>query len=162
MSTPALPDRDGPPVKLGSMSHVRFTVTDIPRAERFYGAILGFMGYRLVEKSATRLAWAGWAATGNLQWVIVSAADPASLNKRHDRYSPGLHHFAWNADSREQVDRFHELLKEIGATVLDAPALYDYEPGYYAVFFSDPDGLKLELVFVPRRGSEMYWEKVMR
>jgi catechol 2,3-dioxygenase-like lactoylglutathione lyase family enzyme len=60
-----------------------------------------------------------------------------------------LHHFAWNADSREEVDRFHKLLLERGVEVLDPPAEYDYEPGYYAVFFSDPDALKLELVHVP-------------
>ena len=35
------------------------------------------------------------------------------------------------------------------ATILDAPAHYDYTPGYYAVFFADPDGLKLEVVYEP-------------
>lgn len=38
--------------------------------------------------------------------------------------------------------------------MLDAPAEYGYEPGYYAVFFSDPDGLKLELVHVPNRAPD--------
>jgi hypothetical protein len=38
-----------------------------------------------------------------------------------------------------------------GVTVLDAPAEYDYEPGYYAVFFTDPDGMKLEFLHVPER-----------
>jgi glyoxylase I family protein len=41
------------------------------------------------------------------------------------------------------------LLVERGTEVLDPPAEYGYEPGYYAVFFADPDGLKLELVHVP-------------
>jgi len=39
--------------------------------------------------------------------------------------------------------------RRIGATILDAPAEYDYTPGYYAVFFADPDGLKLEVVHEP-------------
>ena len=44
----------------------------------------------------------------------------------------------------------HALLLRIGATVLDAPAEYpQYGAGYYAVFFSDPDGLKLEFVHAP-------------
>ena len=38
---------------------------------------------------------------------------------------------------------------EIGATILDPPAEYGYTPGYYAVFFADPDGIKLEVVFEP-------------
>jgi hypothetical protein len=47
------------------------------------------------------------------------------------------------------VDRLHEFLLSIGATVLDPPADYPpYRDGYYAVFFSDPDGLKLEFVHV--------------
>jgi catechol 2,3-dioxygenase-like lactoylglutathione lyase family enzyme len=145
--------------RLGSMNHIRLTVTDIPRAEAFYGAILGFMSYRLVEKSDTRLAWTAMTPGGSLQWVIVSLADTGRADRPHDRYAPGLHHFAWNADSRDQVDRFHELLHRIGAAVLDPPAEYDYEPGYYAVFFLDPDGMKLELVHVPEEGSSAYWAK---
>jgi glyoxylase I family protein len=86
---------------------------------------------------------------GNRQWVILSAASGEEQRRKHDRYSPGLHHFAWNAESREEVDSFHDLRLGRGVEVLDPPAEYDYEPGYYAVFFSDPDGLKLELVHVP-------------
>ena len=52
------------------------------------------------------------------------------------------------AESREDVDRLHELLVKIGANVLDLPGEY-YEGGYYAVFFADPDGLKLEYVHLP-------------
>ena len=162
---PTAPQRaDSPadrPHRLGTLNHVRFTVADIGRAEAFYGAILGFMGYRLVEKSAARLAWAAMTPEDGLRWVIVSAADANSLDRPHDRYAPGLHHFAWNAEDRDQVDRFHALLRDIGATVLDPPAEYDYEPGYYAVFFLDPDGLKLELVHVPAGGGARYWREAM-
>jgi len=147
-----------PTTKLGSINHLRLTVTDIARAEKFYDPLLQFLGYRLVEKSALRLAWAGFAGHGNLHWVILSLADPKNLAHRHDRYAPGLHHLAFNADSRAQVDRFHELLVASGVTVLDAPAEYDYEPGYYAVFFADPDGFKLELVHVPEASSHADWD----
>lgn len=135
--------------KTGSTNHVRFTVSDISRAEAFYDPLLSFMGYELVEKDGRRLAWKMPSPAGNRQWVILSVASEEGLKRNHDRYSPGLHHFAWNADSREQVNRFHELLVERGVEVLDPPAEYHYEPGYYAVFFADPDGLKLELVHVP-------------
>lgn len=50
------------------------------------------------------------------------------------------------------MDAIHELLREMGAGVLDAPAEYrgeEYSPGYFAVFFADPDGLKLEIVYQP-------------
>ena len=48
-----------------------------------------------------------------------------------------------------RVDEFYELLLEIGAEILEPPRSYDYAPGYYAVFFTDPDGIKLELVHIP-------------
>jgi glyoxylase I family protein len=80
--------------------------------------------------------------------VGVMKAEGAGRGRAHDRYSPGLHHVAWRAASREDVDWLHALLVAIGATVLDPPADYPaYGHGYYAVFFADPDGLKLEFVF---------------
>ena len=78
-------------------------------------------------------------------------AEGEGRSRRHDRSSPGLHHLAWNADSRQDVDAMHALLTRIGATVIDPPADYpQYGPGYYAVLFADPDGLKLEFVHWPR------------
>jgi glyoxylase I family protein len=136
--------------RLGTMNHLRLTVTDIPRAEAFYAPILEFMGYRLVEKNDARLAWTAPSPFG-VQWIILTAAHGDRFNCDHDRYSPGLHHFAWNADSRTEVDALYAILVDRGLTVLDPPAEYDYEPGYYAVFFADPDGMKLELVHVPTR-----------
>ncbi len=151
---------DGVVSRIGSMNHLRLTVSDIPRSKRFYDPLLGFMGYRLVETSEARLAWAGMTQHGYLQWVILSVASETAKSRIHDRYSPGLHHFAWNADSREEVDRFYGLLRATGATVVDAPSEYSYEQGYYAVFFSDPDGMKLEFVHVPIEGSQAYWRQV--
>jgi glyoxylase I family protein len=139
--------------RLGTMNHLRLTVSDIPRAEAFYTPILEFMGYRLVEKHDARLAWSAASPFG-LQWLMLTAAHAARSNRDHDRYSPGLHHFAWNADSRAEVDALHEILVDHGHTALDPPAEYDYEPGYYAVFFADPDGMKLELVHVPMRDDD--------
>ena len=69
----------------------------------------------------------------------------------HDRYSAGLHHLAFTAPSRAAVDALHQRLLDLGVDVLDAPAEYpQYAPGYYAVFFADPDGMKLEYVFTPQ------------
>jgi predicted lactoylglutathione lyase len=80
----------------------------------------------------------------------VEASD-LGRSRRHDRYSPGLHHFALQAESRADVDALYKLLLEIKATILDAPADYpEYGKGYYALMFADPDGLKFEFVFEPR------------
>ena len=56
---------------------------------------------------------------------------------------------AFAAEDRSDVDKMYELLRKMGATVLDAPAEYPYSPGYFAVYFTDPDGLKLEFAYKP-------------
>ncbi|GGK53103.1 VOC family protein [Salinarimonas ramus] len=143
--------------KRGTLNHIRLTVSDIPHAERFYTPIAAHMGYRLVERSETRLSFAGMTGYGNLHFLILSVSRGPEAHP-HDRYSPGLHHIAWNAVSRADVDAMYALLLEHGVTILDPPADYDYEPGYYAVFFADPDGMKLEYVYVPAAGSAVYLE----
>lgn len=92
--------------------------------------------------------------SGGASWGIgLQLARPESRDRKHDRYAPGLHHMAFSAASRADVDATYEILQEMGAHVFDPPAEYggeEYLPGYYAVFFADPDGLKLEVVHQPR------------
>lgn len=130
---------------LGSMNHLSLTVSNLLQSEQFYNQILRFMGYQQVEKNDQFIMW--WSKDTGA--ILISAANPDSPNKVHDRYSPGLHHFGFNANSREEVNIFYKLLLEMKATILDPPAEYDYSPGYYAVFFADLDGIKLELVHMP-------------
>lgn len=131
---------------LGSLNHISLTVTDRDQSEPFYESVLQFMGYQQVERNSEFTMW--WLDKAGA--ILIGSANPDCLNKTHDRYSPGLHHFAFNAESREQVDRLYKLLVDIGATILDPPAEYNhYAPGYYAVFFADPDGIKFELVHMP-------------
>jgi catechol 2,3-dioxygenase-like lactoylglutathione lyase family enzyme len=135
----------------GALSHVDLTVTDLARSVEFYGQVLGFLGYRsLGEVGAGATCWGISDPEGGFFTIALQVARPESARRPHDRYAPGLHHLAFHANSREDVDGFHDFLLSIGARVLDAPAEYKYTPGYYAVFFSDPDGLKLEVVFEPQ------------
>ncbi len=134
----------------GSLSHLDLTVADLSQSVPYYDKVLGRLGFLRYRGDGSGTPC--WKIEDNERGAFSIALQPASsesANRNHDRYCPGLHHFAFHADSREDVDGFHEFLLEIGATVLDPPAEYGYTPGYYAVFFSDPDGLKLELVFEP-------------
>lgn len=134
----------------GWIHHLDLTVRD-PRASRaFYDQVLGFMGYRLAREDERGFDWVlPGPADGHCSIGIVRTAGDG-VTRRHDRYSPGLHHVAWRADSRDDVDRLYAVLKTIDATILDPPALYpQYSAGYYALFFADPDGLKLEFVYEP-------------
>ncbi|MBV8453317.1 MAG: VOC family protein [Deltaproteobacteria bacterium] len=70
------------------------------------------------------LAWA--SPNGS---ITLRPAKDESASKAHDRNSPGLNHVAFNAENREEVDRLHEVLKEIGARILDPPAEYLHRSG---------------------------------
>jgi glyoxylase I family protein len=134
----------------GLIHHVDLTVRDPAASRPFYEAVLGFMGYRIVSEHRRGFDMDLAHPKGGFASIGVMRAEGANAARAHDRYSPGLHHIAWAAASRDDVDAMHELLKRIGANVLDAPADYpQYGAGYYAVFFADPDGLKLEYVFKP-------------
>jgi len=127
----------------GQMHHLDLTVSDLGRSRPFYDLVLGFLGYRCMKSTDGVIVWDLTLPDG----VCGIAIRPAERRREHDRYTVGLHHFAWNADSRQDVDRLHERLVAAGVTILDAPAEYpQYGAGYYAVFFADPDGLKLEYV----------------
>ena len=60
-----------------------------------------------------------------------------------------MHHIAFRAAGRWLVDERAAWLRERGVEIESGPRDYDYIPGYYAVFFYDPDGIKLEIVHVP-------------
>ena len=127
--------------------HLDLTVADRARSTRWYDLVLGRLGYaRIGDYEGDVPCWAP-PADGASRWSL--GLHQARSATPHDRYAPGLHHLALAARSREQIDEFHKFLVAQNLTVLDAPAEYDYSPGYYAVFFADPDGLKLELVHEP-------------
>jgi catechol 2,3-dioxygenase-like lactoylglutathione lyase family enzyme len=140
---------------------VDLSVSDPDRSIPFYAAFFGALGYRRFRSDdpefggerPRRAAWFTRYPGRGVFGVEVRPAAPESRGKAHDRYAPGLHHIAFHADSRETVDEVHTRVSEAGGRILDAPADYSgqrgYTDGYYAVFFADPDGVKLEVVFEP-------------
>ena len=134
----------------GLINHIDLTVRDPDASFPFYEAVLGFMGYRCADRHARGFDFDLGEHGGGFCSIGIMRAEGKGADRPHDRYSPGLHHLAWTAESRADVDALHALLRRIGATVLDPPADYPrYGAGYYAVFFADPDGLKLEYVHWP-------------
>ena len=126
--------------------HVDLVVSSIERSLPFYSELLGPLGYhRVSEVEGER---------GETIWYISGPGTAIGLREAqsdgpHDRYAVGLHHLAFEADSRAQVDELADWVRGQGAEIESSPQEYAYMPGYYAVFFYDPDGLKLEVVHVP-------------
>ncbi len=90
----------------------------------------------------------GWAGTGGSFWL--KQADRRYAGETFSKDRVGLAEVAFRGESRDQVDALARDVPTWGGTILDAPREYpEYMPGYYAVFFADPDGIKLELVYLP-------------
>lgn len=131
----------------GLPNHLDLTVGDLDAAIDFYDLLLGRLGYvRDTDYAGDVPTWARRGAGAAFSIGLHRARNP----RPHDRYSAGLHHLAFHVGSRAEVDALHAHLRAAGVRILDAPAEYDYTPGYYALFVADPDGLKLELVHEPR------------
>lgn len=126
------------------VDHLDLSVGDFSRSVAFYDAVLTELGFRRVSNDGT-VVW----RSPDIE-IGVRAAETVNVPDGYDRYRVGLHHLAFRAESRAAVDRFHEFLEKSGYLILDAPADYPaYGDGYYAVFFADPDGMKLEVVYRP-------------
>ena len=78
--------------------------------------------------------------------------NPVLAGERFFQQRVGLHHLCLRARSREDVDKCAALLGEMGATIVRGPAEDTWAPGYYSVLFEDPDGIRLEVNFVPGAG----------
>src|SRR5215469_639279 len=119
----------------GTINHLALTACDLSRSARFYDRILGFMGYTRAEvpestQQLMKTRLLAWASPNGS--ITLRPAKDESANKVHDRNAAGLNHVAFDAENREEVERLHEVLQEISATILDPPAEYPYFPGYYA------------------------------
>jgi catechol 2,3-dioxygenase-like lactoylglutathione lyase family enzyme len=133
----------------GAVHHIDLNVTDLAASKAVYGPVLEFLGYTQV-KDSDGCEWDLLGHEGRGASIGLRPCDPHEAGHPHHRYAPGLHHLAWRAGSRDEVDRLHALLVERGIKVLDPPAHYpQYSGDYYAVFIEDPDGMKLELTFAP-------------
>jgi catechol 2,3-dioxygenase-like lactoylglutathione lyase family enzyme len=139
-------------VNRGSVHHLDLTLKDAHASRAFYESVLGFMGYKLSTEYPIGYDFdlvderVGFCSVG-----IRSASGP-NAERTHDRYTSGLHHIAWTAASRDDVDAMHAHLQKIGANITDPPKDYpEYGEGYYAVFFTDADGLMLEYVYKPQK-----------
>ena len=152
------------PSRSGLPSHIDISVSNPGVAIPFYAALLEALGYHRWQLSAPewrgdhprRASWTVEVERGVHFGIEVRPSRGEERTRRYDRYAPGPHHIAFRAEDRETVDRCHRAVVEVDGDVLDAPTDYGGQPGYgedyYAVFFADPDGVKLEVVCMPAFG----------
>jgi catechol 2,3-dioxygenase-like lactoylglutathione lyase family enzyme len=126
------------------VDHLVLSVGDFARSKEFYGKLLRFLGFKLKHDYADM---AGWSNGKTLFWI--AAADAEGRKRRYRKGDIGFHHYAFELSSRKDVDELGAFLEKNGMTVIDPPGEY-YGENYYAVYFADPDGMKLEgMIWAP-------------
>lgn len=128
--------------------HVDLVVSSILRSLPFYRELLGPLGWHRVGEVEGERGETIWYLSGPGSSIGLREAQ-SEREQPLDRYEVGLHHLALEASSRAAVDERASWLRSHGAEIESGPEEYGYSPGYYAVFFFDPDGIKLEIVHVP-------------
>ena len=128
--------------------HVDLVVSSIERSLPFYRELLAPLGFHRVGEVEGERGETIWYLSGPGSSIGLREAQ-SEREQPVDRYEVGLHHLAVEASSRAAVDERGVWLRSQGVEIESGPEEYGYSPGYYAVFFSDPDGIKLEIVHVP-------------
>ena len=127
--------------------HFQIQVSNFQKSATFYGELLARLGFAKVFETEGMVEWQKEGTR-----IIVAQSPKRFLPDGYHRKRVGLNHIAFRAPSRAAVDELYRkylLPKKIPVLYGGAKEWKDYDQGYYAVYFEDPDRIKLELVYVP-------------
>ncbi len=116
------------------IDHISIRVSDYEKSKAFYARLFAFLGFELSDDYGTTIGW----TNGRTRYWIA----PAEGRKNHRIGDVGFHHYAFELRGRKEVDALQAFLEKEKVRIVDPAA--EYYDDYYAVFFLDPDGLKLE------------------
>jgi catechol 2,3-dioxygenase-like lactoylglutathione lyase family enzyme len=141
------------------IDHIQITVKDMSIAVPFYDKLLPLLGFDIERKVSAVIEEHEFHVveyTHPLLAFAITSPRRAFVGDTINRRKPGaLHHLAFKAESRAEVDRLHSELKGIGAMIVSPPQEYpEYSPpDYYALFFKDLEGIKYEIVCNEHNGA---------
>lgn len=125
----------------GSLHHVELYVKDLEKSIHFWGWLLETLGYKEFQKWDQGISY----QLGGTYLVFVQVEERYADVAYH-RCRPGLNHLAFHGGSQAFVDEITLKLKERHVTILyEDKHPYAGGKGYYAVFFEDPDRMKVEI-----------------
>jgi catechol 2,3-dioxygenase-like lactoylglutathione lyase family enzyme len=124
-------------VEVVGVDHLVVSVGDFEKSKKFYAPLMEFLGFGVEAEYESMM---GWANGKTLFWI--AAADEEGKKHKYRKGDVGFHHYAFRLRNRKDVDALQAYLEENGATIVDPAG--EYYDDYYAVFFLDPDGMKLE------------------
>lgn len=134
------------------IDHIQITVRDMKKAEEFYDKLMPLLGFELIKKSKGRVDAHDFDVIEyvheNITIGINSPREKFKFDEVHRRKPGSLHHLAFKASSCEEIDELYPKIEAAGANIVESPRYYpQHGERYYALFFKDPDGIKLEVCF---------------
>ena len=136
-------------ISVNGIAHIQLTLNDPERGLPFWEKLCHFLGMSTLIKSENVLYCIG-SRTG----LLVRGAPEDKRHIPFDQDTSGLHHLCFRARSEDDVDAVHRFaVDELHAEVVHPPELGSrFAPGYYSVLLEDPDGIRVEVNFVPGKG----------
>lgn len=144
-------------MEINGIAHIQITAGRYAVAREFYRKLLPFLGLKQVMDDA-----AGYYCVGGRTGVLISPPAPEHEGERFVQRRVGLHHACFRARSHADVDEAHAFVKTLGVPIIRAPQEDGWAPGYYSILFEDPDGVRLEINFVPGKGVFDTEEKTVK
>jgi predicted enzyme related to lactoylglutathione lyase len=124
-------------MKARLFDHIDLRVKEMAAAKTFYTQLLPALGFTIDSTSGDE--WSVWQAAGKGPVAFFGFTE-------EPKHLPNDNRIAFWAESRTEVDAMAEVVRRSGGLNLEGPSLWpEYSPGYYAVFFEDPSGNKLEV-----------------
>jgi catechol 2,3-dioxygenase-like lactoylglutathione lyase family enzyme len=135
-------------VEINGVAHIYLSVDKFDECVAFYRRLLPFLGLTFVVRDTADDFYCIGGKTGF--GIMRAAAQFCGTGFAQGR--SGLHHVCFRARSAEDVESVHHLVREMCAKIVRAPEVGAWAPGYYSILFEDPDGVRLEVNFIPGKG----------
>ena len=145
-------------MNLAGIAHIQLSVTDFARSRAFYRALCEhFEMHCQYDAAGTETEGGILYYIGGKTGLLLRPVSPQHSGERFDQQRPGLHHFCFRARSRQDIDAFAlffaSTLAGLGGKLVHPPEDGAWAPGYYSILFEDPDGIRVELNYVPGKGN---------
>ena len=135
------------------IDHLYLTVSDFGTSEAFYDGVMRALGFFKGDRPI-----GGERHAHYFNRVMQLSIRPARTARAYDSYAPGLHHLCLQVATSADVDAAHAGLQALGIAATPPRTYPEYSPDYYATFFEDPDGVRLEIVARRRMREEIVRE----
>lgn len=139
------------------IDHIYIAVSDLTRSEEFYDRVFLNLGFR-----KNRFTIGGDPHVQYFNRHFGYVLRPARTQHKHDAFESGLHHLCFRVDTAEDVLAAAKALTAAGIKVEGPTAYPEYAPDYVAIFFTDLDGLRLEVTNYrqERRDRHDHWDSL--